>query len=59
MVSIFLLLISVVLFGRVFSVIVDGWTTAVMPPMIVEVFIIVVLYFALKQIDASKKLTIK
>ena len=50
-----LLLISVILFDRIYSVIVDGWTNAVMPPIVVEVFIIVVLYFASKQLDASKK----
>ncbi|TRX03701.1 DUF4345 family protein [Flavobacterium gawalongense] len=50
-----LLLISVILFGRTYSVIVDGWTNALMPPMVVEVFIIVVLYFASKQLDVSKK----
>ena len=50
-----LLLISVILFGRIYSVIVDGWTNAIMPPIGVEVSIIVVLYFASKKLDASKK----
>ncbi|SKC62222.1 DUF4345 family protein [Ohtaekwangia koreensis] len=49
------LLILVILFGRIFSVMVDGWTNAVMPPIVVEVFIITVLYFASKQLDTSKK----
>lgn len=50
-----LLLISVILFGRIYSIVVDGWTDALLPPMVVEVFLMVVLYFASKQLDASKK----
>ncbi len=50
-----LLLISVILFGRIYSIVVDGWSDALMPPIVVEVFLIVVLYFASKQLDASKK----
>ena len=50
-----LLLISVILFGRIYSIIVDGWSDALMPPIVVEVFLIVVLYFASKQLDVSKK----
>lgn len=50
-----LLLISVILFGRIYSIIVDGWSDALMPPIVVEVFLIVVLYFASKQLDISKK----
>jgi hypothetical protein len=50
-----ILLLSVILFGRIYSVIVDGWTKAIMPPVVVEVFIIIVLYFAAKQLEASKK----
>ena len=50
-----LLLISVILFGRIYSIVVDGWADALMPPIVVEVFLIVVLYFASKQLDVSKK----
>lgn len=50
-----LLLISVILFGRIYSIVVDGWADALMPPIVVEVFLIVVLYFASKQLDISKK----
>jgi hypothetical protein len=50
-----LLLISVILFGRIYSIVVDGWSDALMPPIVVEVFLIVVLYFASKQLDVSKK----
>jgi hypothetical protein len=44
-----ILLTSVVLFGRIYSIIIDGWSGAIMPPLVVEIFIIVVLYFAAKQ----------
>ena len=50
-----LLLISVILFGRIYSIVVDGWSDALMSPIVVEVFLIVVLYFASKQLDVSKK----
>jgi len=50
-----LLLVSVILFGRIYSIIVDGWTDAVLSPIIVEVILVVVLYFASKQLDVSKK----
>lgn len=50
-----LLLISVILFGRIYSIVVDGWSDALMPPIVVEVFLIVVLYFASKKLDISKK----
>ena len=49
------LLISVILFGRIYSVIVDGWTNAVIPPMALEAFIVIVFYFASKQSDVPKK----
>lgn len=50
-----LLLTSVILLGRIFSIIVAGWSDALIPPIVVEVFLIVVLYFASKQLDVSKK----
>ncbi|HEX7869830.1 MAG TPA: DUF4345 family protein, partial [Chryseobacterium sp.] len=34
-----LLLISVILFGRIYSIVVDGWSDALMPPIVVEVFL--------------------
>ncbi|MBA0883762.1 DUF4345 family protein [Flavobacterium undicola] len=49
-----LLLVSVILFGRIYSIIVDGWADALMPPIVVEVFLVVVLYFASKQLNATK-----
>ena len=50
-----LLLVSVILFGRIYSIVVDGWADALLPPIVVEVFLIVVLYFASKQLEASKE----
>lgn len=50
-----LLLISVIFFGRIYSIIVDGWSDAVLSPIIVEIILVVVLYFASKQLDASEK----
>lgn len=43
-----LLLVLVILFGRVYSIMAEGWTDALMPPIAVEVFLILVLYFASK-----------
>jgi Domain of unknown function (DUF4345) len=50
-----LLLISVILVGRIISVIVDGWTNAAIPAVGTEVFIVVVMYFAAKQLDTNTK----
>lgn len=49
-----LLLISVILICRIISVLFDGWTNDLLPAVITELYIIVVMYFASKQIDASK-----
>jgi len=46
-----ILLLSVILFGRIYSIIVDGWTNTIMTPIVVEVFMVVVLYFASKQLN--------
>jgi len=50
-----LLLIWVVLIGRIISIIVDGWTNAAIPAVGTEVFIVVVMYFAAKQLDTTTK----
>jgi Domain of unknown function (DUF4345) len=50
-----LLLISVILVGRIISVIVDGWTNAAIPAVGTEIFVVVVMYFAAKQLDANTK----
>ncbi len=49
------LLISVILCCRVISVLFDGWTNDILPAAITELYIIIVMLFASKQIDASKK----
>lgn len=50
-----LLLISVILSCRIISVLFDGWTNDLLPAVITELYIIIVMFFASKQIDASKK----
>nr|WP_315196760.1 DUF4345 family protein [uncultured Flavobacterium sp.] len=50
-----LLLISVILTCRIISVLFDGWTNDLLPAVITELYIIIVMFFASKQIDASKK----
>ncbi|PJJ07262.1 uncharacterized protein DUF4345 [Flavobacterium sp. 1] len=50
-----LLLISVILTCRIISVLFDGWTNDLLPAVITELYIVVVMFFASKQIDASKK----
>jgi hypothetical protein len=50
-----LLHVSVILICRFISVIFDGWTDAAIPAIGTEVFVIVVMYFAAKQLDASTK----
>lgn len=50
-----LLLISVILTCRIISVLFDGWTNDLLPAVITELYIIIVMFFASKQIDASRK----
>lgn len=50
-----LLLISVILFGRIYSIIVDGWADALLPPIAVEVLLVVVMYFAYKQLASRNE----
>ena len=50
-----LLLISVILICRIISVLFDGWTNDLLPAVITELYIIVVMYFAAKQLGASEK----
>lgn len=50
-----LLLISVILICRIISVLFDGWTNNLLPAVITELYIIVVMYFAAKQLGASEK----
>ena len=50
-----LLLISVILTCRIISVLLDGWTNDILPAATTELYIIVVLFFASKQLDSPKK----
>jgi hypothetical protein len=50
-----LLLVSVILICRIISVLFDGWTNDILPAAITELYIIVVLFFASKQLDSPKK----
>lgn len=50
-----LLLTTVILFCRTYSIILDGYTSEMFIPIIIEVFIIVAMYFGIKQLRTSKK----
>ncbi|WP_281638133.1 DUF4345 family protein [Flavobacterium marginilacus] len=50
-----LMLITVVFFGRIYSVIVDGWSSAILPPLVVEIISMTILYFASRQSKTSEK----
>ena len=50
-----LLLIGVIFICRIISVVFDGYTNDLLPAGITELYIIVVMYFASKQLDHSKK----
>ncbi len=49
------LIVSVILFSRIVSIITDGWTSELTPVLITETFNIVVVYFALKQLNNTEK----
>lgn len=49
-----LLLISVILICRIISVVFDGYSNDLLPACITELYIIIVMYFALKQLGHSK-----
>ncbi|WP_269235544.1 DUF4345 family protein [Flavobacterium flavigenum] len=48
------LLISVILICRIISVVFDGYTNDLLPAGITELYIIIVMYFASKQLGHSK-----
>lgn len=50
-----LLLTAVILFCRTYSILLDGYTSEMLIPILIEVFIIVTMYFGIKQLSASKK----
>ena len=49
-----LLLISAILTCRIISVLLDGWTNDILPAAITELYIIVVMFFASKQLGNLK-----
>lgn len=49
------LLIAVIFVCRIISGLLDGWTTALLPSMVTELYIIIILFFASKQLDVSTK----
>lgn len=48
-----LLLIATILICRFVSVLFDGWTNDLLPAVITELYIVVVMYFAIKQLNKS------
>jgi cation transport ATPase len=48
-----ILVMSTLLVGRTISTIADGFTTDAIPAIVVEVYTVVVLYFAIKQFKAA------
>ena len=48
-----LLLIATILICRFVSVLFDGWTNYLLPAVITELYIVVVMYFAIKQLNKS------
>ena len=50
-----LLLTTVILICRTYSIILDGYTSEMFIPIVIEVFIIVAMYFGIKQLSTSKK----
>ncbi len=49
-----ILVMGTLLVGRTISTIADGFTTAAIPAIAVEVYTIIVLYFAIKQFEIKK-----
>lgn len=49
-----LLLLSVIIFGRIYSIFAVGWSDALIAPMVVEVFLVIVLYFASLHTDPPR-----
>ncbi len=52
-----LVLVSTILVCRFISVLFDGWTNDLLPAVLAELYIIIVLFFAAKQMDVSKKVS--
>jgi hypothetical protein len=49
-----ILIMSVVLVGRIISIVADGWTSATIPALVVETVVITVLYLAYSKSINSK-----
>jgi hypothetical protein len=50
-----LLVTTVILVFRTFSIIVDGYTSEMLAPIVIEIFIIVAMLLGIKHLNASKK----
>jgi prolipoprotein diacylglyceryltransferase len=53
-----ILIVSIILAGRIMSVIFDGWTNTAIPALVIEVLIIGVMLLASKKSDASNEMKI-
>ena len=49
-----LIIIATILICKFISVIFDGWTSELLPAILTELYVVVVMFFAAKQIDVSK-----
>ena len=52
-----LILIATILACRIMSVVLDGWTNDVLPAVLTELYIVVVMFFAAKQLDVSRNVS--
>ncbi len=50
-----LLVTMVILVCRTYSIVVDGYTSEMLPPIVIEVFIIVAMFIGIKHLSASEK----
>lgn len=49
-----LLLISTILICRIISVLLDGWTNDLLPAMVTELYIVVVMFLAVRHLNALR-----
>ncbi len=50
-----LLITTVILVCRTYSIVADGYTSEMLPPIVIEVFIIVAMFIGIKHLSASEK----
>ena len=50
-----LILVSIILFGRIISILLDGWTNLGLPALVIESTLVVVLLIAIKNLETFKK----